>query len=211
MKKITSLQILMLMGLAVGSLNLNADSDKSQKWNKQDSCKKQNSGNHGSKVVVMNEEEHMAMEDVVNASKARIEKAMGKIPTEHSIKKFIHSVVEEFKKSNKDHDAVEAALFKLSDARIAIKKFNEKLKAVDKHGIATAHIRSLKRKLKDARKYINEHAQINAEAELKLNKKNDKSRLMDDQVVIMADDSSQGSDEVVVQATKQKKKKHKKQ
>jgi hypothetical protein len=93
MKKLTSLQIITLMSLALGSSYISADysqkSDTSKKFHK-----RQNRNHKDSRAVVMNEEEMMAMESLVDESQTRIEKEMGKVPTEHSIKKFIHSVID---------------------------------------------------------------------------------------------------------------------
>jgi len=205
MKKLTSLQIMMLMSLALGSSYISADySEKSNKYHK--SHKRQNRDHKASQAVVMNEEEMMAMESVVSEAQARMEKEMGKVPTEHSIKKFIHSVVEDFRMSNKDEDAVERAQFKLSDAQIAIERFSDKLESVDKHRMASAHTHSLNRKLRNARTYIKDHAKRNAESQLNREVMSDEPMMMNEPMdesmmdnQSMMNDDSNDSDDVIVQ------------
>lgn len=157
MKKITSLQILMLMTLAVGSSQIYADAgSKSMKKDKAS----RSFGFKKSYVapIPMGEEEALAMQELIAASKLRIQEEMGEFPTEHSIKKFIHKAVEEFKQSSRNEEAVERAMFKLHDACIAIRHFKEKLESLDKHGLAQTHIRSLQRKARNAKRFVKEHA-----------------------------------------------------
>jgi len=213
MKKLTSLQIMMLMSLALGSSFISADySEKSKKSHKDNHHKKQNRDRKASKAVIMNEEEVVAMESIVVEAQARMDREMGKVPTEHSIKKFIHSAVEDFRTSNRDEAAVEAAQFKLSDAQIAIERFTDKLEAVDKHGIASTHSHSLRNKLRNARRFVKEHAKSHVESQSNLAPMNDEPEMMveepmmnDDTMMsddaMMNDNDSQDSDEVVIQKT----------
>jgi len=207
MKKLTSLQIMMLMSLALGSSFISADySEKSKKSHKDNHHKKQNRDRKASKAVIMNEEEVVAMETIVVEAQARMDKEMGKVPTEHSIKKFIHSVVEDFRMSNRNEDAVEAAQFKLSDAQIAIERFTDKLEAVDKHGIASTHSHSLRNKLRNARRYIKNHAQSHVESQSNLVPMNYDSEMMSNKESVMMaepvmmdnDSMDENSDEVMM-------------
>jgi hypothetical protein len=148
MKNLTLLQILIVTTISIGSLDLKASS-------------KNRNTRHQNPMLVMNKAEKESMKKIVKDAQERIEKSMGKKPTEHSIKKFIHSAVEEFKKSNQNATAADKAMFKLGDAKVAIKQFAHRLYSVDRHGIASTHIHSLKRKLENAYQYIREHEQKN--------------------------------------------------
>lgn len=187
MKKLTSLQVMMLMSLALGSSFISADYSEKSKKSHKDNHKKQNRDRKVSKAVIMNEEEVVAMESIVVEAQARMDREMGKVPTEHSIKKFIHSAIEDFRASNKDEAAVEAAQFKLSDAQIAIERFTDKLEAVDKHRIASTHSHSLRNKLRNARRYIKDHAQSHVKPQSNLALMNDEPEVMLEESVMMAE------------------------
>ena len=143
MKNIISEKNILL--LCLGIVILSGSLWKISKYNK----------NKTSEVSEINE-----LNKIIAIDTDRIENEMGKIPTEKAIKAFINSIPREFKKSKRDNKAIEDARMKLHDARVSIRTFSSQLKEIDKNNISSEHIKSLWRKLKHARKPIDQQIKI---------------------------------------------------
>ena len=158
MKKIKFIALLTIAGLISPMCSYAKEQSNNDRHSSREGWKGQRNNNN--KAVIMSEEEQKSMKVLLDESKNRRIKAMGKIPTEESIKNYIDKIVKEFNQSDRKMKSTEKALFALADVRVAIREFKNKLKAVDLgHGSST-HIRFLYKKFRKACEHVEDNGQF---------------------------------------------------